>query len=254
MGALEPKPPSGLVFPTLCGGQERSVLAQRRGRLSTLSSRHLPSHTELILRQLSQSKLSLLFIPLSNASALASLVHSSTSIHFSIFSTPSEAFGNANRPAVILYISGLLTACRSFGLVNQIPAGIGTLVRSEIAGLKEHNACTVGSNDAVVRLSVEGRGLECWEVVGQVRASSTGITESASNSSEKHLAHKLQSYFTASLQHILINSSYHQITIAFQYNMHIHVKLNPITEVLTTIDNPNSPYSFFHLHFTYTFF
>jgi hypothetical protein len=178
-GALEPKPPSGLVFPTLCGGQERSVLARRRGRLSTLSSRHLPSHTELILRQLSQSKLSLLFIPLSNASALASLVHSSASIHFSIFSTPSEAFGNANCPAVILYISGLLTACRSFGLVNQIPAGIGTLVRSEIAGLKEHNACTVGGNDAVVRLSVEGRGLECWEVVGQVRASSTGITDFA---------------------------------------------------------------------------
>ena len=37
-----------------------------------------------------------------------------------LFSTPTEALKNANCPAILLYINGILTACRMFGLVHQI--------------------------------------------------------------------------------------------------------------------------------------
>jgi hypothetical protein len=52
-----------------------------------------------------------------------------------------------------LYINSLLTVCRYSGLVTQIPARFGSLVRSKIAGLKGQ-ICAVGGNNAVVILSL----------------------------------------------------------------------------------------------------
>jgi len=127
----------------LRGGQARSVLAQRWGHPSTPSSWYLSSHTE---------PLAVFSVCLHQA---FHLLHTN------------RAFRNVNCPAVTLFISSLLTACRSSGLVTQTPARIRTLVRSKMAGLKEQGH-TVGGNDTVVSLSLEWKGLLCFRSEGQI--------------------------------------------------------------------------------------
>jgi hypothetical protein len=75
-----------------------------------------------------------------------------------------------------------------------------------------HSACTVGSDDTVVSLSLEGRGLVCLEIVGQVLHMSIMV-----------IFYSFTAKHTLALTPAAIKLPFHLSTICAHMSIRIHV-------------------------------